>query len=126
MLSSQVEKALVQVELQFDMVATALISGEPAALESASAGLRQLAIDFSGLLQGLTPAELAGENLKLRLKRLAEGMSMQRESLIRRTVAVERTLDVIMPAARNATYTQSAGPYGSSARQSGAFKLLVA
>lgn len=126
MLSPQAEKALVQVELQFDVVSAALISGEPAALESASAGLRQVAIDFSGLLQGLAPAELAGKNLKLRLKKLAEGMAMQRESLIRRTVAVERTLHAIMPATRNATYTQTSGPYGSSGRPTGAFKLLLA
>jgi len=126
MLSLQAEKALTQVELQFAVVSAALISGEPAALESASAGLRQLALDFSGLLQGQASTGLAGRNLKLRLKKVTEGMAMQRESLIRRTMAVDRGLQAIMPATRNETYAKTAGLYGSSGRQTGAFKLLLA
>ena len=121
-----IEQALAEVELCFNQVSAALVSGEPMALATASGALRQVAIDFAALLQGLTPIERKNKNLKASLKRLADGMAAHRESLIRRTVLVERALNAIVPATRSATYAQAAGPYGSPGKQTGAFKLLAA
>jgi len=125
MFPAHLEKALTEVELYFNDVSVALVS-EPLALATASATLRQAAIDFSALLQGLAPIDLKNQNLKLRLKRLADGMAVQRESLIRRTVLVERGLNAIVPSTQSATYAQVAGPYGSAGKQTGAFKYLAA
>ena len=125
-LPAHIEDALIDVELCFNDVAVALVSGEPLALAAASAALRQGAIDFSSLLQRVTPIDLKNEALKSRLKRLADGMVAQRENLIRRTVLVERALNAIVPTTNGSTYAQAAGPYGSAGKQTGAFKYLAA
>ena len=126
MLPTPIEAALANAEHCFQDVASALVSGEPVALESASAALRQSAMVLSGGLQRLSPLDLKNAGLKLRLKRLADGMAVQRESLIRRTVLVDRALNSIIPAASRSTYGQAAGPYGSLGKQTGAFKYLAA
>lgn len=126
MISAHLEEALAEVELHFSDVSAALVSGEPLALAAASAALRQAAMDFSALLQRLTPADLKSKNLTSRLKNIAAGMATQRESLLRRTVLVERALHAIVPATQTATYAQATGPYGSLGKQTGAFKFLAA
>ncbi len=124
--SAHINDALTDVERSFSEVSAALVGGEPLALATASAALRQTAADFSALLQGLTPTELNNQTLKSRLKKLAEGLADRRQSLIRRSVLVERALNAIVPATRSATYAQAAGPYGSLGKQTGAFKFLAA
>jgi len=126
MFPAHIKNALIDVELHFNDVSAALVSGEPLALATASATLRQAALDISGLLQGLAPADLKNKNLKLRLKKIADGMAVQRQSLIRRTVLVEMALNAIVPATRDATYAKTSGPYGSAGKQTGAFKYLAA
>ena len=123
---AHIENALTEVEHCSSKVSVALVSGEPQALVSASADLRQAAIDFSQLLQNLTPLELRNRVLKSRLKSLANMMASQREGLIRRTVVVERALNAIVPTTLSTTYAQVIGPYGSPGKQTGAFKLLAA
>lgn len=125
-LSPHIAEALTEVEHHFEDVSAALVSGEPMALAAASAALQQAAIGFSGLLQRLTPVDLKNRDLNLRLKSLADGMATRRETLIRRTVLVERALNAIVPATQNATYAQVSGPYGSPGKQTGAFKYLAA
>ena len=126
MLSAHIEEGLLGVQGHFNDMSTALVSGEPLALCAASAALRQAAIDFSELLEHLTPAELKNRDLKLRLKTISDGMAVRRESLIRRTVLVERALNAIVPATVSATYSRAAGPYGNPGKQTGAFKVLAA
>ena len=126
MFPAHIEKALTEVEHHFNDVSAALVSGEPIALAAASSVLRQAAIDFSAFLQRQAPMDLKSQSLKLRLKRLADGMAAQRESLIRRTVLVERGLNAIVPATLAPTYAQVAGPYGSLGKQTGTFKFLAA
>lgn len=126
MFPAHIEEALVEVELHFNDVSAALISGEPLALAAASTALRQASIDFSALLQRLSPLDLQNGDFKLRLKKIAVGMASQRESLIRRSALVEMALNAIVPATQPTTYARAAGPYGSAVRQSGAFKYLSA
>ncbi len=127
MLSPQIEQALSQVENQFDALSAALVSGDLSALEAASNGLRQIAVEFSGFLQNLGPADLSQQDLKRRMKRIAAGLAQQREALIRRSVGIERGLEVLLPTPSSAaTYAQASGPYGNGGKSSGAFKLLVA
>lgn len=126
MVPAHIENALVEVELHFNDVSTALISGEPLALAAASAALRQASVEFSALLQRLSPQDLQAGDFKLRLKKIAIGMASQRESLIRRSALVEMALNAIVPATQSTTYARVAGPYGRAGRQSGAFKYLSA
>jgi hypothetical protein len=125
-LSTHLEDALAHVEHQFNCVSDALVSGEPLALEAASIALRQAAMDFSVLMQRLTPADLKNKDLKTRLKKIVDGMAIRRESLIRRTAMVERALSAVVPASGNNTYSPNSSPYGSAGKQSGAFKYLSA
>jgi len=126
MLPDHLEIALRDVDVHLNAVSAALVSGEPMALTSASVALRQAVIDFSALVQRLTPADVRHKNLKPRLTQIANGMALQRESLLRRTAWVQMALNTVMPTAPNATYAQTAGPYGSLGRQTGAFKYLAA
>jgi hypothetical protein len=127
MLSEKLETALMQAELQSNAVAAALGTGEPVALEHASSMLRELALVFSGLAQDIAPPDRSNVQFITRLKRLASATAAQRASLIRCSVAVERALGILMPAATEAaTYAATSGPYGSRGRQTGAFKLLAA
>lgn len=126
MLITEIEKPLSRIESQCEAVSSAVNSGDPVTLESASIALRQAAVDFSNLLAGLPAGVQADKELKARLKKLAKGLACQRESLIRRTVVVERALHAMVPATRDSTYAQACGAYAGAGRQSGAFKLLAA
>jgi hypothetical protein len=126
MLSAPLEAALQHIEKQFKDLSLALVSGEPVALESASVAMRQAGIDFSALIQRLTPAERKNRQLTLRLKALADGLGERRASLLRQTALVERKLNTILPATQDATYANAAGAYGNPAKSSGAFKRFSA
>ncbi len=126
MIPAHIEKALTEVEFHFNTVSCALVSGEPVALESASAAMRQAGIDLSALLQRLTPAERKNRQLTIRLRALADGLGERRASLLRRTALVERELNTILPATQGGTYANAAGAYGSPAKSSGAFKRFSA
>ena len=126
MISDHTQAALIQIESHFNDMSSAVVSGEPVALEAASLALRQSAIDFSALVQRLSPAERKEPQLALRLKALSDGLVSRRESLIRRTVLVERELNTIVPATRVTTYSPASGPYGRAGKQTGTFKQFSA
>lgn len=126
MITTRMEAALVDVERQLSDVADALVTGDPLSLQAASNSLRQAALDFAGLVQGLTRADLKDPTLQNRVKKLAEGMASHREGLVRRSAMVERQLNALVPATQNNTYTQAGRGYGSSGKQTGAFKVLTA
>lgn len=126
MLSAPLEAVLQHIEKQFKDLSAALVSGEPVALESASAAMRQAGIDLSALVQRLTPDERKNRQLTIRLKALADGLGERRASLLRRTALVERELNTILPATQGGTYANAAGAYGSPAKSSGTFKRFSA
>ena len=126
MITTRIEAALVDVERQFSDVADALVSGDPLSLQAASNSLRHAAVDFAGLVQGLTSSDLKDPALQSRVQKLADGMTNHREGLIRRSGMVERRLNALVPATQNNTYTQAGRGYGSSGKQTGAFKVLTA
>lgn len=126
MIATRIEAALVNVERQFSDVAQSLVSGDPLSLQAASVALRQAAVDFSGLVQSLSSADLQNPALQIRVKKLADGMASHREGLMRRSAMVERRLNALVPATQNNTYAQAGRGYGSSGKQSGAFKVLAA
>lgn len=119
------QSALASIERDLHGMSEALISGDPQALASASGALRQGAIDFSQLLQRLSPAQRQSKLLQARLKKIASDLAIRRESLIRRTVLVERALNAVVPATRSTTYAKTAGPYGAPGKSSGSFKYLA-
>ena len=126
MLPAPLEAALQHIEKQFKDLSVALVSGEPVALESASAAMRQAGIDLSGLIQKVTPAEKKNPQIMLRLKSLAVGLGERRAGLLRRTALVERKLNTILPVTQGSTYTNSLGGYGSSAKAPSVIKRFSA
>jgi len=126
MITTRIEAALVAVERQFSDVADALVSGDPSSLQAASVALRQASVDFAGLVQSLSSADIKEPALQVRVKKLVEGMSNHRDGLMRRSAMVERRLNALVPATQNNTYAQTGRGYGSSGKQTGAFKVLTA
>ena len=126
MLSAQIEKQLSEIEQQCAALTEAVNSGEPVSLETASAQLRQLAVDLSRSPEVFQLNAQATQLFKARLQKVVGGIGVQRGSLARRAAVVERGLNAMVPATRESTYGQAAGLYGAAGKQSGVFKLLTA
>lgn len=104
MLPAEIEKPLSLIEMQCDAVAAGVASGEPVALESASMGLRQAALDFAALMESMGGAQQASTELRARLKKLAVTLTIQRENLLRRSAVIERGLNALVPSTQKTTY----------------------
>lgn len=126
---SSLEQQLDRVELQFNAVSSALIGGDPEAVQAASAMLQQLAVRFVQMVDEMgrdRAGSVAVASLSPRIQALAAGMPALRENLLRRSAYVERALQLVVPATQKTTYAAHTGPYGSGARRSGAFNVFSA
>jgi hypothetical protein len=126
MLPAEIEKPLSRIELQCEAVAAAVASGEPQAIEAGGGALKQMAVDFSALMAQWPESENVGRELRVRMKKLAGRLTIQRENLIRRSVVVERTLHAMVPATRTSASTQAGQYLGAAGRASGAYKSFSA
>ena len=122
----QLENALTEIEKQMAVVSSALMQGEPVALEQSSGVLRELALNFSNLLKAHDAAHLNRPALKSRIVALKNGLSDQRVNLIRRSASIDGAINSLLPSAIPTTYATQSGRYGASGRQTGAFKVLAA
>ncbi len=125
-MSTLIEKSFADAERYVAEVAAAIVSGEPQSLGIASASLRQATLTLTDAVQRLSPAQQRDPRVSARVRKMAAALALHRESLIRRTVLVERALNTLVPATRDAGYAQGAGAYGRPGRQSGAFGRLSA
>lgn len=119
---SSLEQQLDRVEHQFNAVSSALIEGDPEAVQAASALLQQLSVQFVQMVDEMGRHSTAAGPLAPRIQALAGGMPVLRENLMRRSAYVERALQLVVPATQKTTYAANAGPYGSGVRPSGMFK----
>ena len=124
-ISPNVETLLVSIERLIQEVSDALVLGEPQALALASATLRQGAVNFSQMVPRLGSEALKTPTVQLRLKRIASSLAIRRESLIRQSMVVERSLHTLVPASRTAIYAKASGPYGAPGRSSGTFNAVA-
>lgn len=122
----QLENAFALAEQCFVELSQALVSGEPATLAESSAKLQRAALELSALLIKISPTDPLAQAFKARLKKLAMGLNVRRESLIRRTVLVDRALNALVPATVKSTYGTSQKTYAAVGKQTGAFKFLTA
>lgn len=124
---SSLEQQLDRIEHQFNLVSSALIGGDPDAVQNASAQLQQVAVSFAQMVDASRRYGINLASLAPRIKAVAEGLPGLRANLLRRSAYVERALQLVVPAAtQKTTYAASAGVYGSGVRQSGAFKVFSA
>jgi hypothetical protein len=126
MLQTRFEASLNQVEQQVALAHAALIGGDPHEVESSTATLRQMSTELHGLVGGLRHSGNSVAQFRSRLMALSELMALQRDGLSRRTSTIDRALHSMLPAVHTQTYSQLSSQYGSTGRQSGAFKLLTA
>jgi hypothetical protein len=121
------EQQLSLLEAQFNAVSNALIAPDPVDVQTSSAQLQQLAVEFLQMRDDCGRNSLNTPHLVLRLQALAQGMPMVRENLLRRSAYVERALALLVPQAQaQSTYSDSSGPYASGVRASGQFKAFSA
>jgi len=120
------EKAFALAEQCFEELSQALVIGEPAELAESSAKLQRAALELSILVNRIPPNDPLSQTFKARLKQLAQGLNVRRESLIRRTVLVDRALNALVPATVKSTYGASGKTYAAVGKQTGAFKVLAA
>ena len=125
-MSTSIETFFANTERHVAEVAAAVVSGEPQSLGIASASLRQATLTLSDAVQRLSPAQQRDPRVSARVRKMAAALALHRESLIRRTVLVERALNNLVPATRDAAYAQGPGAYGRLGRQSGTFGRLSA
>ncbi len=98
------EVLLSDVERQLDAVDVALLASDPADLGEASAGVRRIAIAFVEVLESALSAEAFDPFFRSRVEMVTRRLSMQRESLARRSVVVDRALASLMRSPRDVTY----------------------
>ncbi len=120
MYTSRLNDSLAQVEVLLEDVSSALLSGEPSELESASATLRQAMADLSSLVQAPAVSRQLGADVRKRFEKISQLLSQQRMSLLRRAVVVDRALAVVLPqSAQQSTYSsgsKTAAYRGGAAR----------
>jgi hypothetical protein len=121
---------LVAAERCSQVLAAALLDGQPDSLATAAADMQQATTALSGALQLAQRGGNIGRSLQQRLHRLGQELALQREACLRRSAFVDRALNSIIPSSRSTTYSGSAGsglsPYGKQARSSGAFGRISA
>ena len=125
-MSTPIETFFANTERHVAEVAAAVVSGEPQSLGIASASLRQATLTLSDAVQRLSAAQQRDPRVSARVRKMAAALALQRESLIRRTVLVERALNTLVPATREVAYAQGSGAYGRAGRPTGAFGRLSA
>lgn len=128
---SDVESQLSLIEAQLAFLREASLAGDPTQLPLALADLQPMLMDLSQTLSAATSTQTFNAKLEARLKKSLALMSSLREGVIRQSVGVDRALSALVPAAQSITYGSASSnlrhqPYGSAARQSGEFKMVVA
>jgi hypothetical protein len=125
-MSPHVDAALIRIEHALQEAARALIEGEPGPIESAAVNLCDVSRRLHALNPSINSNSLNSQDMRCRLRTLAETMAVLREGLSRRSVSVERALSCMLPASQSPTYTKTSSAYSQPGRQSGAFKVLAA
>ena len=120
-----IEKTLVSIESLIHQISKALVIGDPQALSLASTHLRQGAVELSQMLAQFDWVARKDLVLKLRLKQICTNLASYRESLIRQSGVVERSLNMLIPASRATTYAKVASPYGAPGKSSGTFNFTA-
>ncbi len=112
-------QCLVAVEQQLLAMADVLISGDAVSFEGSCGVLQSLMLDFSQAYKSVSPEASSGRTLKDRLRVLGQSLAQQRENMVRRAVAVDRELQVILPSKQGTTYGRPVGSYGQNGCSAG-------
>jgi hypothetical protein len=118
---STLEQQLARVEQQIGVVASALLSDDPAVLEAGTKNLQQVVTDMFRCHEQLLKSGKSPKHLTLRVKELSAALASVRDNLMRKSAFVDQTLQIVLPERQQSTYAPKSGPYGSAMRKSGKF-----
>ncbi len=120
-LHPDIQEALSQAEQSVAATGHALVQGIPQLLHAATRDLHDSAHALALVLRGVDGLSHMAEPLRERLIRVARDIAMQREALLRRSAAVEQSLQSLVPETRSNTYSGALSRYA----RAGAGKAAV-
>lgn len=122
---SEVHQALEQAERSVAATGAALLQGIPAQLEAATRELHDSAHALALVLRGVDGGAGLAEAARERLVRVARDIAQQREALLRRSAAVERSLQTLVPQQdQSSTYAGALGRYAARSASGGTFRTF--
>lgn len=129
--TQNIDSQLSDFEAQLALLSEALRSHDAHGLVAVSNELQSMVVYFSKTLQHSAAQIRQSPTAPARVKKIAAALGSMRQGVLRHSVAVERALAALVPAAQNNTYAPNTGaygrqPYGSAGRQSGEFRALSA
>lgn len=120
---TEFDRMFDQLERRFLALSGAIVSGEVGAIELHSYGLQQLARELPACLQRLQFEGTSQTQLKLKFKTMAERIHTQREAVLRRSLSIERSLNVLLPTRQD---PHSYSPRAARYRATGSAKYQLA
>jgi hypothetical protein len=122
-LNPEIQQALAQAERSVAATGLALMQGVPEQVQLATRDLHDSAHALALVLRAVDGLSGMAEALRERLVRVARDIAMQREALLRRSAAVEQSLQSLVPRTRADTYSGALARYArGGAGKSSAFR----
>lgn len=119
---ADVHDALDQAERSVAATGAALLLGMPETVHAATRELHDSAHALALALRGVDSGASLREAAHERLVRVARDIAMQRQALLRRSAAVERSLQSLVPQAQPPTYAGALGRYAGRGMSTAAFR----
>lgn len=110
-LQPEIQAALAQAERSVAATGQALIQGIPERVHEATRELHDSAHALALVLRGVDGLSAMVQPVHDRLVRVARDIAMQREALLRRSAAVEQSLQSLVPQTRPDTYAGALSRY---------------
>ncbi len=113
-LHSDIQEALSQAEHSVAATGQALVQGIPERVHTATQDLHDSAHALALVLRGVDGLSNMAKPVRDRLVSVARDIAMQREALLRRSAAVEQSLQSLVPQTRADTYSGALSRYARS------------
>jgi len=124
-LHPDIQEALAEAERSVAATGQALVQGFPELVHAATRDLHDSAHALALVLRSVDGLSTMAEAVRDRLIRVARDIAMQREALLRRSAAVEQSLQSLVPQIRADTYSGALARYArSGAGKTSAFRTF--
>jgi chemotaxis regulatin CheY-phosphate phosphatase CheZ len=121
----EVHLALDQAERCVAATGKALLQGLPERVHAATRELHDSAHALALALRGVEGGAALAQAARERLIRVARDIAQQREALLRRSAAVERSLQTLVPQQnQSSTYSGALGRYAARAASGAVFRSV--
>lgn len=110
-LHPDIQEALSQAERSVAATGQALVQGIPELVHAATRDLHDSAHALALVLRGVDGVSAMAKPVRDRLVNVARDIAMQREALLRRSAAVQQSLQSLVPQTRADTYSGALSRY---------------